>query len=105
MENKSGIQPIEFNVLILPDAVEEQTAGGIWKPDNLKDQDKYRATQGTLVAMSPLAFNEDIWPSDMEKPQPGQRVSIALHAGHFQKGSDDEEYRLIKDKDVTAILS
>lgn len=105
MNNSSGIQPIEFNVLILPDAVSDKTEGGIFKPDTLVDQDKHRATQGTLVAMSPLAFNEDIWPSETARPEPGQRVSIALHAGHFQKGSDGVEYRLVKDKDVTALLA
>ena len=33
MENTSGISPIEFNVLVLPDEVQKTTQGGLHLPD------------------------------------------------------------------------
>lgn len=104
MNNPSGIRPIEFNVLIKPDAVENKTAGGLYLSDETQDREKHKATRGTIVALSPMAFNEDVFPPDMEKPQPGQRVCIALHAGAFVEGMDGEQYRIVKDKDVTGLI-
>jgi len=102
--NNSGLQPIEFNVLVLPDPVEEKTKGGLILSEDTIDRDKHRATRGTIVAVSPFAFNEDIYPPDMERPKAGQRVALALHAGAFVEGEDGEEYRMVKDKDITALI-
>ena len=102
--NPSGINPLEFNVLIDPDKIEEKTAGGLYKPQDATEREKHQQTKGTIVALSPLAFNADIYPTDMPKPQPGQRVAIALHAGAFIKGADGKEYRMVKDKDITAMI-
>lgn len=104
MKNESGIKPIEFNVLIKQDDVEEKTAGGLYKPGDVVERDKHRVTQGVIVAMSSMAFNADVYPPGEEKPKPGQRVAIALHAGTFVTGLDGNEYRMIKDKDVTALI-
>lgn len=104
MQNTSGIQPIEFNVLIKQDATGGQTKGGLHLPDEVKEREKHGQTHGVLVAVSDLAFNEDIWPEGRDKPQPGQRVAIAKHTGTFVTGNDGEEYRLVKDKDVVALI-
>ena len=104
MLNQSGITPIEFNVLVKPDKIEDRTAGGLYKPQTTLDQDKHRATQGEIVAVSELSFNEDIWPSGSPRPAPGQRVVLARHSGSFIDGADGNEYRLVKDKDVVALL-
>ena len=37
MENKSGIQPIEYKVLVIPDIVTDETLGGIVRPDRVKE--------------------------------------------------------------------
>lgn len=104
MQNMSGIQPIEYNVLLKQDKVDGKTKGGIHLPDDVTDREKHGQTHGVLVAISDLAFNEDIWPEGRDKPQPGQRVAIAKHAGTFVTGNDGEEYRLVKDKDVVALI-
>ena len=104
MNNPSGINPIEYNVLLKGEDVDEKTAGGLIKPENLMEQEKHGSTRGTIVALSPYAFNEDIFPKEMQKPKPGQKVTIARHAGAFVKGEDGEEYRMVKDKDVTALI-
>lgn len=104
MTNPSGIRPVEFNVLIKQDAIEEKTRMGLIKPDDMVEREKHGQTRGVIVAISPLAFNEDIWPAGMSRPEPGNRVAFAKHAGTFITGDDGQEYRVVKDKDVVAII-
>jgi co-chaperonin GroES (HSP10) len=104
MKNSSGYTPCEFNVLILPDPVEEKTTGGLILASDTLERNKHAATKGTIVASAPLAFNEDIWPMDMPRPEPGQRCLISRHAGVFIDGEDRVEYRIVKDKDVVALI-
>jgi co-chaperonin GroES (HSP10) len=104
MKNTSGITPLEFNVLVKQDVVETKTRGGLMKPEELVDREKHAQTRGVLVALSPLAFNPDIYPADMERPKPGDKVAFARHAGTFIDGLDGEEYRVVKDKDIVAVI-
>lgn len=103
MQNTSGWRPVEFNVLVKQDEVQEKTAGGIILAADTMEREKHAQVRGTIIDVSPLAFNEDIWPVDMDRPKAGDRVTFARHAGTFMKGNDGEEYRVIKDKDVVLI--
>ena len=105
MTNESGISPIEYNVLLKQDAVDQKTKGGLIKPDEVLDRDKHGQTRGTIVAVSPMAFTFDDWPHGVEKPKPGDKVAIAKHAGTFLTGNDGEEYRVVKDKDIVAVIA
>lgn len=105
MKNTSGILPTEFKVVVLPDAVEEKSKGGIIIPDQKKDQDQFAQQDGVLVAVSPLAFSyasESEWGG--HKPKPGDRVSFARYAGALKKGKDGKDYRIVNDKDLYAVL-
>lgn len=104
MSNTSGLRPIEFNVVVKQDAVEDKTAGGLMKPLELVERERHAQTRGTIIAVSDFAFNEDIYPATHVRPRPGQRCVWARHAGVLTDGSDGEEYRVIKDKDVVAII-
>jgi len=104
LSNPSGINPTEYRVLVRPKKVEERTSGGIFIPDQTKERDQYAAMEGELIAVSPFAFTyAENWPADA-KPKPGQRVLFAKYAGSTHKGRDGEEYRIINDKDVVAVL-
>lgn len=105
MENKSGYNPVEFNVIVRQDDTAGKTKLGLIKPDEVIEREKHGQTQGVLVALSPLAFNADIWPADMPRPEPGVRVAFARHAGTFVTGVDGEEYRVVKDKDIVAVMA
>ena len=104
MQNPSGINPTEYKVLVLPDKVEEKTAGGIYKPQTTRDRDQHAATTGTLIAISPMAFKFDDWPASHEPPKPGDRVVYQKYIGSEIEGKDKETYRLINDKDIQAVL-
>jgi len=102
--NSSGLTPCEFNVLVRQDPVEEKTKGGLYLSDEVRDRRKHSAQRATIVAVAPLAFNEDVWPGGTKKPQPGERCLIARHAGVFVEGEDGVEYRVVKDKDIVALI-
>lgn len=107
MTNTSGVYPTEYKVLVQPVKVEEKTKGGIILPDEHKDREQFAQMEGVLVAISPLAFtyaDAKDW-GEAEKPKPGDRVMFAKFAGAAIKGRDGADYRIINDKDVSAVLA
>ena len=97
--NESGIQPVEYKVLIKPEVVEGKTAGGLFLPEQTQDKEKMAQVKGVLVAVGGNAFED--WNG---KPEIGDTVYYAKYAGYVIKGSDGQEYRLANDKDITAII-
>lgn len=103
MTNESGLRPMEYNVVIRMDPTEEKTAGGIILPSAKKDRDELATDEGTLIALSPLAFTYADWPEGEKQPSTGDRVLFAQYAGRiWERGG--VKYRLIKDKDVVAVI-
>jgi co-chaperonin GroES (HSP10) len=103
-ECNAGLTPVEFNVLVVPETVETKTAGGIFLPDQKKETDQLAATKGRIVAASVLAFTYETWPEGARKPAVGDVVWFARYGGTLVTGEDGREYRLLKDKDVAAIV-
>lgn len=102
MQNSSGLQPLEYNVIVRMDAVETKTAGGILLPDTKKDRDEMAADEGTLVAISPHAFDYADWGAH-PKPKEGDRVLFAQFDGRlWERGG--VKYRILKDKSLIAVL-
>lgn len=104
----AGILPTEYKCLILPAPVEEKTKGGLILAEETKDKEKYATTEGTLIAVSPLAFSyatpEEWAAAKAEKPKPGDRVVFVKYAGLRRKGKDGKDYILCNDKDIVAII-
>lgn len=100
--NVSGLVPFDLRVLVKPDVMEEKTAGGIIRPDQVIDRAKYAATKATFIAAGENAFTE--WGSDARKPQPGDRVLFAQFSGAREKGADGEDYVVMNDKDLLAVI-
>lgn len=100
--NQSGIIPTGGHLLVLPDKVEEKTAGGIYLPQDTQEKEQQAATVGVLVAAGPGAWK------DLDDGTPwaelGNRISYARYAGINMTGQDDESYVLINDNDVLALL-
>jgi chaperonin GroES len=102
---KPGFYPVEYNVVIAPETVEDKTAGGIFLPDQTKETDELAAVKGRLVAVSPLAFTyEREWPPGSRKPQAGDVVIYGKYQGILIKGEDGREYRLMKDSHIAAVI-
>jgi co-chaperonin GroES (HSP10) len=102
--NNSGIQPMEYNVLVLPKEVETKTKGGLILADQTVEKEKFGRMEGTLVAVSPLAFNFDDWPSDARKPQVGDRVLFSKYNATEIMGRDGAHYWIMKDRSIAGIM-
>ena len=102
-QNKSGIRPVEYKILILPDSVEETTAGGIIKPLRAHEMEQWAQVKGTLVALGGKAFI-DFPEAEREVLKPGARVYYRKYEGIVIPGADGEEYRLCNDKDVGGLV-
>lgn len=104
MKNKSGIQPVEFKILIKPDPVEKKTAGGIIKIEKTHESEQWAQVKGTLVAMGAAAFGDPFTESEREMLKPGARVYYRKYEGIMIDGADGEEYRLCTDKDIGGVV-
>lgn len=100
-KNSSGISPVEYKCLILPEIVEEVTAGGIVLAQSTVDAEQIAEVRARLVSIGGMAFDD--W-KDQRKPQCGDLVMVAKYSGVTCKGNDKKEYRLVNDKDILAIL-
>ena len=105
--NDSGIIPVEFFVVVEMPLPKEKTSGGIILPETTMDKDKISAHEGTLVAVSPCAFDYANWPEGSRKPEVGDRVLFKRHAGWLHEreiAGQKRLFRLLNDKDIAAIL-
>jgi len=100
--NQSGIIPTGGHLLVLPEKVEEKTAGGIYIPKTAQDKEQQAATVGRLIAIGPGAW------TDIDDGMPwavvGDKISYARYSGVAMTGKDNESYVLINDNDVLAKL-
>jgi len=101
MENTSGIVPVDMRVLVKPDAAQTKI-GSIELPDAVIEQKKYAGTKATFVLAGANAFSD--WGDTAAKPKPGDRVHFAQYSGARLKGEDGEDYVIMKDEDLTAII-
>jgi len=105
--NTSGLAPVEYKILILPEKVEETDermksakAAGLVLIDQTTDREKQSQVKGKLVAIGGNAFED--WQGRI--PQVGDVVWYAKYAGYVVPGSDGQEYRLANDKDIAAVV-
>jgi co-chaperonin GroES (HSP10) len=99
--NNSGIDPVEYKVLIEPEVIEETSKGGIVLATVTTERDKMAQVKGRLVAIGGNAFED--WHGNV--PAIDQNVYFAKYAGYIIKGADGKDYRLANDKDVSAIVT
>lgn len=97
--NNSGIRPVDLRALVRLDPVAEKTKSGIILPDSATEKQRYATQKATLIAIGQSCFAE--W---IEKPEAGARILIAQYSGTLIKGADGEEYRIINDTDICALL-
>jgi co-chaperonin GroES (HSP10) len=102
-QNESGISPVEYNIVVRMDPVEEVRPSGLIVPDSKRERDKLAADEGTIVAASPLAFSYADWPEGSRIPQVGDRILMAQFDGRIWE-RNGVTYRLIKDKSVIAVV-
>ena len=108
-ECRPGLRPTEYNVIVAPARVSKTlgASGALHAPDEYVESMEMAMQVGRVVSVSPMAFNYDEWPKDraQEKPKPGDIVWYARYAGALIEAAfDGETYRIIKDKDIAAVI-
>lgn len=98
--NTSGMQPVEFKILIQPEETEQTSAGGIVLAVKTTEREAMAQVRGKLVAVGGNAFED--WAGKI--PELGDSVWFAKYAGFTVKGADGKDYRICNDKDVAAII-
>lgn len=100
-----GLIPVEYNVIVapVPSTEIEGKIGSVFIPDEAKETLDLAMQVGRIVAMSPLAFNYDKWPEGA-KPDVGQIAWFARYGGKEFVGADGKTYRILKDKDIGAVI-
>lgn len=104
--NKSGFVPVEYKVLVKPDPVEKQTESGIILPDESHEREGWAQVRGTLVAFGEKAFSD--WGnqerSNLRNSNATVRVCFDKYQGTHIEGADGEEYVLMNDKNIGALI-
>jgi co-chaperonin GroES (HSP10) len=99
--NKSGLQPVEYKILIKLDKVSDRTAGGLYIPISVVKEREMKQVQATLISVGGNAFED--W-AVADRPKPGDRIYIAKAAGYEVIGVDKEVYRVANDKDIALLI-
>lgn len=108
MSNESGIIPLSFKVLVKTQDVEEVTKGGIIIPSDIVEKESAASQIATIIDFGQAAFT--IGAGDLPNewnitPKVGQNIALNRYAGITIEGKDKEEYRLVNDKEILAILN
>lgn len=98
--NTSGLQPVEYKVLIEPEEVEQKSSGGIILAPTTTEKEKMAQVRGRLIAVGGNAFADWLPPI----PKVGDQVWYAKYSGLVVKAKDGRELRLANDKDIAAIV-
>ena len=97
------VQPVEYKVLIKPEVVDEQTSGGLYLPDSVREREGYSVDRGEIISHGEGFFDKLPGP----KPKIGDKVIFNRYAGTLITIADNgrpDKYRLCNDKDICAIL-
>ncbi len=95
-----GLKPLGDRVLIKPSSEEEKSKGGIFLPDTVS---KEKPQVGEILAVGPGSLNKEgkLVPLTVKK---GDKVVYAKYSGTDIKDENDEEYLLLSEKDILAIV-
>jgi chaperonin GroES len=96
---KINLKPLADRVIVKPSEAEEKTKGGIILPDTAKE----KPIEGTIVAVGPGKVGDD---GKTVKPEVkvGDKVLYGKYSG-TEVTVDGEEYLIMRESDIFAIIS
>jgi len=93
-----NIQPLGDRVLVKPLEAEEKTKGGILIPDTAKEKPQ----EGEVVAVGKGKSQGDkVVPLEVKV---GDKVLYGKYSGTEIRGRDGEEYLILREEDILAIV-
>ena len=106
-ENKSGFTPLADSIVVLCDVAPDKTSGNLFITADVQLRQQMMAETGVVVAIGSGAF---LWLSDRTRPweglrpEVGNRIVFERYAGREQTGLDGQQYRLMSDRCVAALM-
>ena len=97
-KGKVALQPLGDKVVVARDESLGTTAGGIFLPDSAKD----KPSRGTIIAIGTGKLLDDGSRGEMQVKK-GDRVLFTSYAPETIK-LDDEEYLLMSESDILAVI-
>ncbi len=97
-KSKVNLQPLGDRIVVKRDEGNEKTEGGIYLPDSAKD----KPTRGTIVSVGDGRLLEDGSRGELQV-KVGDAVLFTSYAGEAIE-IGDEEYLLMSESDVLAVL-
>jgi len=97
-KSKISLQPLGDRVVVSRDESEDITAGGIVLPESAKD----KPARGTIVSVGTGKLLDDGTRGEMQVKK-GDRVLFTSYAPEIIE-VDDEEYLLMSENDILAIV-
>ncbi len=94
------MRPLGDRVIVKPVAREEKTKGGIYLPDTAA---KEKPMEGTVIAVGPGRLLDDGRRVAIDV-KVGDRIVFAKYAGTEFKSEEDEEFLIISEKDIMAVI-
>jgi co-chaperonin GroES (HSP10) len=105
-KNTSGIQPIRDLILIKAEEEVKSKDSVIILPPGAEQKELLAQTFGTVIAMGPTCYSYEKVQYGVEMGiEPGARVQFAKYQGIVVTGEDSQEYRLIRDDDIMALVT
>lgn len=103
-ECKPGLRAAGFNVIVAMQPIMTRTVGGVELADSYVEKQRLTQVRGRIVDVSPVAFDNAVYPAGSKPPQLGDAVLIAKLAGVLTEGADGKEYRVVDDKSIVAVI-
>ena len=103
--NDTGIRPTDYNCVVRLDTLKDedgdQKIGNIIIPSERSDRDQMAYTRATLLEAGGNAFND--WNGCI--PIPGDKIMVSKYAGITREADPTDLIRVLKDKEILAILT
>ena len=87
-----------------------QSAGGIWKPDETQEIDKWRAQLGKVISLGPVAYKDrrtmETWPEG-DWGKPGDSVRVPQYGGdkwEVKRSGNSALFVIFQDTDVIGLV-
>ena len=97
-------EPFGSYVIVRPSDLIEMSKGGIAIARHNPERDRGAITEGTVAAIGPLAFKDDLNPSGQEWYKVGDRVIFVKYGGKFIT-YDNELYIVFRYEDIMCRLA
>jgi co-chaperonin GroES (HSP10) len=110
MKNKSGIHPVEYKILVLPDKIDDKSSGGLFLAASAVEKEQHAQERGILVEVGGNAFEGWDATENRTIPRVDDKIIYPKYSGIMVHGKDENEYgkpviyRIMNDKDIVAIV-